>query len=233
MRLAVIPARGGSKRIPRKNIRPFLDKPMIAWSIEAALQSGCFDQVIVSSDDEEILSVARSAGAMTPFVRPAEISDDHATMREVLDHALRWFAEQGEFATLLACVMATAPTLTGPRIAEVIQALETSGHRQAFLVCEFGYPVQRGFTLDRHGAPSMLFKEHLKTRSQDLPPVFHDAGQFYAIRSPDPAAGVPPFLGAGSLAVPVASWLVQDIDTEDDWRRAELMMRVLLQDGAL
>ncbi len=233
-RLAVIPARGGSKRIPRKNIRPFAGRPIIAWSIDAAVASGCFDAVVVSTDDDEIAAVAEAHGALVPFRRPAKLADDHVGMRPVLFHARDWFEERGARVEVLASILPTAPTLSAPLVREVYAALLASPHPRAFVVSEFAYPVQRGFVLQGDGSPAMLFPEHLPTRSQDLPRVYHDAGQLYVARAlPGRALANEPFLGPDTLAFPIPHYRVQDIDTPDDWLRAELMVRALRETGAL
>jgi len=234
MNVAIIPARGGSKRIPRKNIRLFHGKPMIAWSIEAALQSGCFGRVIVSTDDAEIAEVARQWGAEIPFIRPAELSDDHAGMRAVNRHARIWLQEHDKSpVTMLTTLLATAPFVTPARIRQTVEALLASDKRRAFLSTEFPYPVYRGFTVDTGGSPRMLFPEHLSVRSQDLPTAFHDAGQLYVSKLYGDDEDDAPFLGANSLPIMLPRYLVQDIDTEEDWRRAEMMMEVLIRLGEL
>lgn len=234
MNVAIIPARGGSKRIPRKNIRNFCGKPMIAWSIKAALQSGCFERVIVSTDDAEIAEVARQWGAEAPFLRPAELSDDYTTLRAVNRHARHWLGEHDEQPLgMLATVLATAPFITPQRISQALVALRESDKRRAFLVTEFPYPVYRGFTLDSEGSPRMLLSEHLDTRSQDMPPVYHDAGQLYVSKLYGDEQDDAPFLGPESLPLMLPRHLVQDIDTEEDWKRAEIMMEVLTGSGEL
>lgn len=228
MKLAVIPARGGSKRIPRKNIRSFAGRPMIEHSIVAALSSGCFDEVIVSTDDEEIADISRSAGAKTPFIRPANLSDDYATTAEVIQHAIRWHKEQGNMVDYVCCVYATAPFLKAEDIARGYSLLnETRSADYAFSVTSFPHPVQRGlvFEGDRLNA---LYPEYSNTRSQDLPEVYHDAAQFYWGRASAYLGGVPLFSNK-SIGVVIPRFRVQDVDTEEDWVRAELMYRALQQ----
>lgn len=234
MSALVIPARGGSKRIPNKNIRPFFGKPMIAWSIEAALRSRCFDRVIVSTDSAEVAAVAQRWGAEIPFMRPAELSDDHTGIRDVIRHARLWLqANDTSDHTLMGTLLATSPFISAQRIIDSVRLLETCDKQRAFLVCAFGYPVQRGFHLSDDGSPEMLFREHLKTRSQDLDPIYHDAGQLYLSKLRGNASDDAPYLGEGSLPIVLPGHLVQDIDTEEDWVRAELMMRILLETGEL
>lgn len=234
MRLAVIPARGGSKRIPRKNIKLFCGKPMIGWSIEAAIGSGCFDRVIVSTDDDQIASVALQYGAEVPFVRPPELSDDHAGMRAVNRHAREWLqAHDARPITLFATLLATAPFVTPQRIRDLIAVLLASQKRRAFLATEFPYPIFRGFGLDKAGSPEMVFPEHLSTRSQDLPDTYHDAGQLYVSKIYGDEHDDKPFLGSDSQPVMLPRHLVVDIDTAEDWLRAEIMMEVLQRAGEL
>lgn len=234
MSVLVIPARGGSKRIPGKNIRSFCGKPIIAWSIEAALGSQCFDRVIVSTDSPEIAAVAEAWGAEVPFVRPAELSGDYTGMRDVLRHARLWLqANDSNPHLLIGALLATSPFISAQRIRKTIEMLEACDKQRAFLVCAFNYPVQRGFRLSRDGSPEMLFAEHLSTRSQDLEPVYHDAGQLYLSKLWGHDGDDAPYLGEGSLPIVLPGHLVQDIDTEEDWARAELMMRVLLEMGEL
>lgn len=221
--LAVVPARGGSKRIPRKNIRPFGGRPILAWPIEAAQASSCFDAIVVSTDDETIAATARRHGAMAPFRRPGELADDHTPLRSVLTHARDWFLARGAPLQWLAGILPTAPFLTPERIRRSFEALEHSAFRRAFLAARFSYPVQRGFTIADDGAPRMLFPDLLDTRSQDLPPVFHDAGQFYLHRLDDPrqGEGLAPVLTSEAVPIVVPARDVLDIDSEEDWRLAE------------
>ena len=179
MKLAIIPARGGSKRIPRKNIKLFCAKPMIAWSIEAALQSGCFDQVIVSTDDAEIAEVARSYGATVPFMRPAELSDDHTGTIPVIHHAIEWVNAQGQAVEQACCLYATAPFVSPDDIRRGFDTLIGSDSDYAFSVTSYAFPIQRAIRLNAEGQVEMFNPEHFNTRSQDLEEAFHDAGQFY------------------------------------------------------
>lgn len=234
MNIAIIPARGGSKRIPRKNIKPFCGKPMIAWSIEAAIGSGCFDRVVVSTDDDEVASVARQYGAEVPFIRPPALSDDHTGIRAVNQHAREWLqAHDGRPITLFATLLATAPFVTPRRICDLTAALLSSHKRRAFLATEFPYPIFRGFGLDSEGSPKMMFPEHLCTRSQDLPSTYHDAGQLYVSKIFGDEHDDNPFLGRDSLPIMLPRHLVVDIDTAEDWHRAEIMMDVLQRAGEL
>lgn len=232
MRLAVIPARGGSKRIPRKNIKPFCGKPVIAYAIEAALASGCFDEVIVSTDDQEIGAVARAHGAQTPFERPATLADDHTVLADVVNHAIRWLGERSVEATEVCCVFATAPFLTPSALRAGLQALRTPGRSFALSVTSFPYPVQRALRMGSDGSIDALYPEHRLTRSQDLEPGWHDAGQFCWGTSDAFLRKVPVFSPA-TAGVVLPRHMVQDLDTHEDWSRAELMYQVLRSHGEL
>jgi pseudaminic acid cytidylyltransferase len=225
MKLAVIPARGGSKRIPRKNIRDFLGKPVIAYSIEAALQSKLFNQVVVSTDDNEIADVARGLGAKVPFMRPAKLSDDHTGTADVVKHALSWFAEQGTPAEFACCIYATAPFVTSQDLQDGFELLSSSRKSYAFSVTSFGFSIQRALRLTEGGLEPFS-PAHSETRSQDLEEAFHDAGQFYWGRATAFLSDVPLFSNA-SLPVVLPRYRVQDIDTVEDWQRAEFMYRAL------
>jgi N-acylneuraminate cytidylyltransferase len=226
MKLAIIPARGGSKRIPRKNIRPFHGRPIIGWSIAAARASGLFDRIVVSTDDAEIASIARSEGADVPFLRPADLSDDHTGTVAVINHAIRWHLEAGQAVDDVCCIYATAPFVTAAALAEGHRRLAARGHGFAFSVTRYDFPIQRAVRLRPDGSLAMFQPEHLSTRSQDLEEAYHDAGQFYWGKAEAFLENLPLF---SEHAVPVIlpSHLVQDIDTLEDWRRAELMFAAL------
>jgi pseudaminic acid cytidylyltransferase len=231
MKLAIIPARGGSKRIPRKNIRPFHGRPIIGWSIGAALASGLFDRVIVSTDDAEIAEIARGEGADVPFLRPADLSDDHTGTVAVINHAIRWHLDAGQAVGDVCCIYATAPFVTAAALEEGHRLLTARGHGFAFSVTRYGFPIQRALRLREDGALAMFQPQHLATRSQDLEEAYHDAGQFYWGKAQAFLDNLPLF---SEHAVPVIlpSHLVQDIDTLEDWRRAELMFAALRAEGA-
>lgn len=227
MKVAIIPARGGSKRIPRKNIKPFLGKPMIAYSIEAARASGIFDQIIVSTDDAEIADVARQFGAETPFVRPAELSDDHATTVEVICHAVQYCLDQGLPVEYACCIYATAPLIQVEFIRQSLASLQANPDTDyAFSVTSFPFPIQRAIRISADGRIEAMQAEHRNTRSQDLEAAFHDAGQFYLGRAEAWLAGAPIF-SPKSLPIVLPRYLVQDIDTEEDWFRAEYLFQAL------
>lgn len=228
MKLAVIPARGGSKRIPRKNIKPFCGKPMIAWSIEAALESGCFDQVVVSTDDLDIADVARESGAQVPFMRPAELSDDHTGTIPVIQHAVEWYKSQGHAVELVCCLYATAPFVRADDISRGLHILNESGSDYAFSVTSYAFPIQRALRLTQQGRVEMFNPEHFNTRSQDLEEAWHDAGQFYWGMAEAWLKGAMIF-SPNSAPVMLPRHRVQDIDTPEDWSRAELMFKVLLR----
>ena len=226
MKLAVIPARGGSKRIPRKNIKFFYGKPMIAWSVTAALRSGVFDTIIVSTDDAEIASVAQEYGAEVPFQRPAELSDDHTSTSPVIKHAIEWCFSKGFEPVHVCCIYPTAPFIQSEDIVRGMQILEKSGAEFAFSVTSFSFPIQRAVKLRSDGRIDMLDPTQFETRSQDLPEAFHDAGQFYWGKQEAWLSGTPIF-GPNSAPVFLPRHQVQDIDTPEDWDHAELMMEVL------
>lgn len=228
MKLAVIPARGGSKRIPRKNIKPFCGKPMIAWSIEAALESGCFDQVVVSTDDAEIAEVARQCGAQVPFVRPAELSDDHTGTTAVVAHAIDRFTAQGQTPEQVCCLYATAPFVSADDLRRGFTVLTETGSDYAFSVTSYAFPIQRAIRLNETGRVEMFNAEHFNTRSQDLEDAYHDAGQFYWGRADAWQQGRMIFSPAAA-PVMLPRHRVQDIDTPEDWARAEWMFKAMRQ----
>ena len=220
MKVAVIPARGGSKRIPRKNIKLFNGKPMIAWSIEAAKASGLFDRIIVSTDDAEIAEVARQWGADVPFMRPEALSNDYAGTTPVIAHATQWALDQGMDIEAVCCIYATAPFLQVGDLKQGWQALTSGDWDYAFTVTDFAAPIFRAFKQSTGGGIEMFFPEHFSTRSQDLPVALHDAGQFYWGR---PAAWLEDkrIFDQRSKPIVIPRWRVQDIDTLDDWDLAE------------
>ena len=227
MRVAVIPARGGSKRIPRKNIKSFCGKPMIAYSIEAAQKSGVFDRIIVSSDDAEILQLSRELGAQTPFVRPAELSDDYIDTAPIIAHAIGELAKDGPISSV-CCIYATAPFVQADAIREGYELLTKHRAQYAFSITTFPFPIFRAVHLNDAGGVEMFWPEHLLTRSQDLPEAYHDAGQFYW-GTPEAWLEKKPIFAPHSVPVILPRHLVQDIDTPEDWERAELMYRAYMQ----
>ena len=227
MNIAIIPARGGSKRIPRKNIKEFCGKPMIAWSIEAAKTSGLFDRIIVSTDDTEIAEVAKQWGAEVPFLRPEELSNDYAGTTEVISHATQWILDQGMDVTAVCCIYASAPFIQVADLKRGLEALNSGDWDYAFTVTDFAAPIFRSFKQNSEGRIEMFFPEHFTTRSQDLPIAFHDAGQFYWGRPKAWLEGKRIF-DQHSKPVVIPRWRVQDIDTQDDWERAELLAPIIM-----
>ncbi|CAE6881421.1 Cytidylyltransferase [Vibrio sp. B1REV9] len=226
MKVAIIPARGGSKRIPRKNIKAFHGKPMIAYSIEAAIASGCFDKVIVSTDDEEIAAVARAHGAEVPFLRPAEISDDYATTMDVMAHAIHWCQNDGWDVEAVCCLYATAPFVLPEDLQRGYALLRDTGAQFVFSATSFPFPIQRAIKLDEFGSVSMFSPENEQVRSQDLEEAYHDAGQFYWGKTSAFLARLSMF-SPHSKAVLLPRNRVQDIDTPEDWELAEALFSVL------
>jgi pseudaminic acid cytidylyltransferase len=220
MRIAVIPARGGSKRIPRKNIRDFFGKPMISWSIEAAKGSGIFDLIIVSTDDSEIAEIAKNLSANVPFERPASLSGEYSGTTEVVAHATNWALQQGWELSEVCCIYATAPYLCSQDLKLGLELLNSGNWHFAISVTDFASPIFRSFRLEANGGIEMFFPEHFSTRSQDLPVALHDAGQFYWGRPESWIEGRRLF-SRHSVPVKVPRWRVQDIDTEEDWIMAE------------
>lgn len=221
MNIAIIPARGGSKRIPRKNIKLFHGKPMIAWSILAAQNAGCFDRIIVSTDDAEIATVAQEYGAEVPFMRPAEIANDYATTSDVISHAITWLSQQGQMPERVCCLYATAPFVEPDDLRQGLGLLTADSQCQfAFSATRFGFPIQRAIKIDASGQVSMFHPEYLLTRSQDLEEAYHDAGQFYWGKA-SAWLKQQPIFAAHSKLVLLPSFRVQDIDTPEDWQRAE------------
>jgi len=226
MRVSIIPARGGSKRIPRKNIKIFHGKPMIAYSIQAAQKSGLFDKIIVSTDDEEIAAIAREYGAEVPFIRPKELADDYAGTIPVIAHAIQILEEQGNIIDSACCIYATAPFIRSEDIIRAYNALITQNKSYSFPVTTFPFPIFRGVKRDAEGNIQMFFPEHFSTRSQDLEEAYHDTGQFYWGTCEAWLEGKPIFSDVATTIV-LPRHLVQDIDTPEDWNRAELIYQLL------
>lgn len=225
MVLCVIPARGGSKRIPRKNIRDFAGKPMIAWSIETALASNCFKRVIVSTDDEDIAAVAEAYGAEAPFRRPDELAGDHIGTVPVVAHAIEWLYDQGERHEAVCCIYATAPFVQIEDLRAGQNALRSDNDvNYSFSVTSYAFPIQRALRLTRTGRVAMFQPEHFITRSQDLEEAWHDAGQFYWGRAKAWLTGEPIFTNH-AVPVKLPRYRVQDIDTPEDWLRAEWLFK--------
>jgi N-acylneuraminate cytidylyltransferase len=226
MNIAIIPARGGSRRIPRKNIKEFCGKPMIAWTIETAKSSNLFKHIIVSTDDAEIATIAKEWGAEVPFTRPPELSNDFAGTTEVIAHATEWATKQDWPLTAVCCIYATAPFVQVDDLNRGLSALESGKWEYAFTATDFASPIFRSFKQCPDGGIEMFFPQHFTTRSQDLPKALHDAGQFYWGR---PSAWIKnrPIFERHSFPVIIPRWRVQDIDNHDDWIRAEIIFNQL------
>ena len=224
MNICVIPARGGSKRIPEKNIKFFFGKPLIAYSIEAALKSKLFQRVIVSTDDEEIAAIAGKYGAEIPFIRPKELSDDFTGMADVVNHAVDYLENLGEKYEYTCTVYATAPFIQVKYLVRGYEALKSSDAVNAFSSTSMPFPIQRAFKIDKNGRCKMFAPEYYATRSQDLEEAYQDAGQFYwtnRIRQTQNDTKV--VFSEISIPIILPRHLVQDIDTLEDWQQAELM----------
>jgi len=225
MNICIIPARGGSKRIRGKNIKLFLGKPIIAFSIENAIRSECFDRIIVSTDDNDIAAIAKEFGAEVPFIRPAELSDDFTGVHDVVDHALVWLQNIG-FHYKYACTLyATAPLLKKEYLIEGLEKLENSNAKYSFSATSMPFPIQRAFKLDEDGRCKMFTPEYYSSRSQDLVESYQDAGQFYWTDNEKKSSEI--MFGKDSIPIILPRYLVQDIDTMEDWKQAEYMYQAL------
>jgi len=222
--LCIIPARGGSKRIPRKNVKKFLGKPIIAYSIEAAIHSDCFSEVMVSTDDEEIAAVARAHGASVPFLRSDANANDHATLSDVIEEVKAFYKSKGNNFDNICCILATAPLVTSELIKKGLSFLLSSKADSVRPIVRFSYPIQRAFRLGDNGVVEMIQKEYLKTRSQDLEPAFFDSGMFYWMKYEKGLKGEKRF------AFEIKESQAQDIDHEEDWRLAEMKYALLARD---
>lgn len=230
MNICVIPARGGSKRIPNKNIKNFEGKPIIAWSIETALKSGCFQEVIVSTDDNEIAEVAKSYGADVPFIRPAKLADDYTGTRPVIIHAIHWYGQEKKVRlNNVCCLYATAPFTEPEDLRKGMHILEkTTEDAFVFTATAYGSPIQRALKLNKNtGCAEMVEIDNFNKRSQDLDEFYHDAGQFYWAKASTWLRNNQMFEGSRMLILP--RWRVQDIDTLDDWKRAQLMKKLFIE----
>ncbi len=224
--LAIIPARGGSKRIPGKNIKHFLGKPIIAYSIEAALSCGLFDEVMVSTDSDEIAEVAKKYGAKVPFFRSNKNADDFATTVDVLFEVLEKYEEQGMSFKTGCCVYPTAPFINGDTLTKAYQHFTENNFDSVFPVLRFEAPIQRALKLGKDNRVSMFYPEHQKSRSQDLEPAFHDAGQFYWFRI-DQLYVNKKLWAPNSGMIEISSMEGQDIDNLKDWKLAEIKYNLL------
>lgn len=236
MKIAIIPARGGSKRIPQKNQRPFAGRPVMAYSIAAAVDSKLFDRVVVSTDSENIAALARDLGAETPFVRPADLADDHTPTVPVVRHAIEMLESTGPRTSHVCCIYATAPFLRCEDLLIAYQRLCEGSRDFVFPVTTFAFPIFRALKLSAEeptddAALAMIWPEHELTRSQDLPEAVHDAGQFYwGTRSAWMAHDR--IYSANTAGICIPRYRVQDLDTPEDWTRAELMYQAMQQSSA-
>ena len=219
--LAIIPARGGSKRIPHKNIKDFLGKPIIAYSIEAALKSGLFDEVMVSTDEEQIAAIAKQYGASVPFMRSAETANDYAILADVLNDVLKCYDQMGKHFDNMCCILATAPLLRAEYLQDAYDNLIHSDFVTVMPVVQFSFPIMRSFKMDQFGKIEFNWPEYATTRSQDIPPAYHDAGMFYWHKIEPWRKGVDDKCG-----IVLDETRVQDIDTEQDWQIAELKYKL-------
>lgn len=222
MNIAVIPARGGSKRIPQKNIKSFCGKPMIAWSIEVAQKTSLFDHIIVSTDDIKIAKISKFYGAEIPFIRPAELSDDYVGESDVMSHAVSWMLERNWKVDTVCCIYATGALIKDDDLKKAYELFKTKKYNYVFASTSFSYPIQRAFKKKVGGGIEMFNPEHYKTRSQDLEEGFHDAGQFY-FGKPEAWISMKRQFDKYSEVIQIPSWRVQDIDTLEDWVKAEII----------
>lgn len=226
MNLCVIPARGGSKRIPQKNIKFFCGKPIIIWSIEKAIKSKCFDRIIVSTDDQEIMNIVRDYQVEVPFIRPKELADDYTTTVPVVAHAIKWQIENYKAPDFVCCLYATAPFVEVKTIKAGLECLKKFDVDYVFTATDFAYPVQRSFRIKKNKRLRMIHQEHSKSRSQDLDETFHDAGQFYW-GSSDTWLKNKPIIAENSSPILIPRTRAIDIDTIEDWEIAEKMFEVI------
>lgn len=226
MNVAIIPARGGSKRIPRKNIKNFCGKPIIVYSIIAAQESGLFDKIIVSTDDQEIADIARNWGAEVPFFRPKQLADDHTVTMDVIIHAIKWLHANDVEYDYACCIYATAPLIRIQDLQQGYKQLKDSDKLFAFSVTTFPSPIFRALKQTKTNGLAMFWPEHLNTRSQDLPEAYHDVGQFYW-GTTDAFLKRLPLFDEHALPIILPRFLAQDIDTPEDWKQAELIYKAL------
>jgi len=223
--IAIIPARGGSKRIPKKNIKNFHGKPLISYSIQIALESNLFDKVIVSTDDEEISQIAKEYGAEVPFVRPKKLSDDFSVTQDVINHTLQYLRDNGESYEYYCTIYATAPLLQPKYLIEGLEKLQKSDAVNSFSVTSMPFPIQRTFKINEDKRCEMFWPQYSNTRSQDLEEAYQDAGQFYWTKLNKESHEI--MFGKDSIPIVLPRHLVQDIDTLEDWERAEYMYEII------
>ncbi len=221
--LAIIPARGGSKRIPRKNIKDFLGKPIIAYSIEASMNSGLFDEVMVSTDDEEIKEISIKYGASVPYIRSAENSNDYASTIDVIKEVILSYKKIGKIFNYSCCIYPTAPLIQQHHLKEGFKMLCDKKFDTVFPVVPFGYPIWRGLEIDKNNKTKIIWSEFLNSRSQDLKKVYHDAGQWYWINS---SKNIETIFTENSGSIILSEEEVQDIDNLSDWKMAEIKYKL-------
>jgi pseudaminic acid cytidylyltransferase len=224
--IAIIPARGGSKRIPRKNIKDFLGKPILAYSIETAQKSALFDEVMVSTEDEEIAAIARKYGASVPFMRSAKNADDYTGTMAVIQEVLGCYSDQNVRFNYACCIYPTAPLIDTEHLKKGFDLLTEQQYETTFPVVPFSSPIWRGLEIDEKGTAKMLWPEYMKSRSQDLKPVYHDAGQWYWV---DISKISDKLFTDNTGTIVLNDMHVQDIDSLSDWELAELKCRLLLK----
>lgn len=227
-KIAIITARGGSKRIPRKNIRDFCGKPIIQYSIEAALKSNVFDEVMVSTEDEEIKRIALECGAKVPFLRSDRTASDMAMTYEVLLEVIDEYKKIGQEFDYMCCIYPTAPFITAQKLKDAMDMIEKDDLDTVLPVVQFSFPPQRGFTLNDTGYVNFIHPENALVRSQDLAPVFHDAGQFYCMNV-EQFSIYKKIIMDRTKPIIVDEMEVQDIDNEIDWKLAELKYNMMLE----
>lgn len=225
MNIAIIPARGGSKRIPRKNIKFFCGTPMIAYAIEAAIKTKIFDHVVVSTDDEEIAEIAKNYGAKVPFIRPAELADDFVATIPVITHAINECLKLGWVFNNICCIYPSVPFIQVDDITGALERMIGSNSDYCFPVAEFPSAIQRALKILNDGKLYPLYPEFEMTRTQDLEPIFFDAGQFYWGKKQAWLSNI--CIHSNALAYPIPNWRVVDIDTPEDWKRAEIYSKIL------
>lgn len=223
-RIAIITARGGSKRIPKKNIKDFCGKPIIAYSIEAAISSELFDEVMVSTDSEEIAGIAKKYGASVPFMRSAETSNDYATTNDVLIEVFNEYKKRGQEFDVAVCIYPTAPFVTADKLKRAIDMVEKDGADAVTPVVQFSFPPQRAFII-RDNALEYQYPENASARSQDLEAVYHDCGQFYVMRPYNILHDVESTM---TMPLIMKESEVQDIDTIEDWKIAEIKYKLMI-----
>lgn len=225
--VAIITARGGSKRIPRKNILDFCGKPIIAYSIEAAINSGCFAEVMVSTDDEEIAEIARRYGANVPFMRSEKTSNDYATTVDVLTEVLEEYQKRGQEFNYMCCIYPTAPFVTSAKLKDAMEIIENTDSDSLVPIVQYGFPPQRSFVV-KEGNVSYKWPEHMLTRSQDLEPMYHDCGQFYCMNA-ERFMKTKKVYTDKTYAYVCSELEVQDIDNMVDWQIAEIKYKLMVE----